>query len=256
MCQWTQCRRRLHTGAAEHSSALIEPTGAFRHTRRCKARAYTAPHLPFGTKTRRGFFDGTSKLYLDGTMTESGIRYLRIVSWLALASVLLYVYFFRRNVVQGELEQAVTTSVALGYLVYFALGCIRGFTLIPSTNLVLLGTPLFPPCSVVSPDSRGNPYLFVQHLLLFRISSSRRIFETRHKRQLERVKTILRRNQMPIVIGWSFFPLAPTDWICYASGILKIDFLKFALGVLIAEGTIWGIYIFLGDGILRFLHLR
>jgi uncharacterized membrane protein YdjX (TVP38/TMEM64 family) len=189
-------------------------------------------------------------------MTESGIRNFRILSWLAIVSALVYIYFFRRNAVQSELEHAVTISVVLGYLVYFVLGCLRGFTLIPSTNLVLLGIPFFRPVPLFLLTLAG---ILISSSSIYYFSESLhldRIFERRHKLQLERVKGILRRNQMPIVIGWSFFPLAPTDLICYASGILKIDFLKFALGVLIGEGSICGIYIFLGDGILRFLHLR
>jgi uncharacterized membrane protein YdjX (TVP38/TMEM64 family) len=136
------------------------------------------------------------------------------------------------------------------------LGCIRGFTLIPSTNLVLLGIPFFSP----------RP-LFVLSLLGILISSSSIyyfseslhldvLFEDKHKARLAKMKGILQRNPLPIIIGWSFFPLAPTDLICYVCGVLKVDFVRFTFGVLIGEGTICGIYIFLGDAVLRVFHLR
>jgi uncharacterized membrane protein YdjX (TVP38/TMEM64 family) len=55
---------------------------------------------------------------------------------------------------------------------------------------------------------------------------------------------------MPIMIGWSFFPLLPTDVICYVCGALEIDYKKFLIGVAIGEGTICGMYIYLGGRVL------
>jgi uncharacterized membrane protein YdjX (TVP38/TMEM64 family) len=65
---------------------------------------------------------------------------------------------------------------------------------------------------------------------------------------------LLQRHELPVIIGWSFFPLAPTDLICYVCGGLRVNFPKFLLGVLIGEGTICAIYIFLGGEALRWLE--
>ncbi len=43
----------------------------------------------------------------------------------------------------------------------------------------------------------------------------------------------------------------PTDVLCYVCGSLKINFKKFLIGVVIGEGTVYAIYIFLGDYFLR-----
>ena len=40
--------------------------------------------------------------------------------------------------------------------------------------------------------------------------------------------------------------LLPTDLICYVCGSLRINYKKFLIGVLIGEGTVYAIYIFLG----------
>jgi uncharacterized membrane protein YdjX (TVP38/TMEM64 family) len=136
------------------------------------------------------------------------------------------------------------------------LGCIRGFTFIPSANLVLLGIPFFRPVPLFLLTIIG---IAVSSISIYGFAGSLHLddlFNRKQKAQLERVKAMLSKNQMSIVIAWSFFPLAPTDLICYACGILRINFLKFVLGVLIGEGAICGIYIFLGDGVLRFLHWR
>ena len=39
--------------------------------------------------------------------------------------------------------------------------------------------------------------------------------------------------------------------LCYVCGSLKINFKKFLFGVIIGEGTVYAIYIFLGDWLLR-----
>jgi uncharacterized membrane protein YdjX (TVP38/TMEM64 family) len=44
--------------------------------------------------------------------------------------------------------------------------------------------------------------------------------------------------------------------ICYACGVLEVDFRKCVLGVGIGEGLICAIYIFLGDYALRSIGLK
>jgi uncharacterized membrane protein YdjX (TVP38/TMEM64 family) len=189
-------------------------------------------------------------------MSPQNIRYLRLAVWVICVSLLIYGYAFRRELIQTEMQQAVSVSVLFGYALYLLLGCVRGFTLIPSANLVLLGIPFFRPAPLFLLTIIG---IVVSSSSIYYFAGSLHfdeIFETKHKGKLERLKGVLSRNQMPIVIGWSFFPLAPTDLICYACGILRINFLKFVVGILIGEGTICGLYIFLGDNLLRFFHLR
>jgi len=154
------------------------------------------------------------------------------------------------------MQSAVSASLVLGYGLYLLLGCVRGFTLLPSANLVILAIPFFRPeplfllTILAILVSSATIYLFAESLHL------EETFNDKQKLKVERFKRLLSRNQMPIVIAWSFFPLAPTDIICYACGVLKTDFLKFVLGILIGQGAICGIYIFLGDATLRFFHLR
>jgi uncharacterized membrane protein YdjX (TVP38/TMEM64 family) len=71
-----------------------------------------------------------------------------------------------------------------------------------------------------------------------------------------RVRRMLQRHELPIIIGWSFLPFAPTDLICYVCGILRVNFVKFIAGVCLGEGAICGLYIYLGDWALRWLAWR
>jgi uncharacterized membrane protein YdjX (TVP38/TMEM64 family) len=77
------------------------------------------------------------------------------------------------------------------------------------------------------------------------------LLQQKHARQLDRARDLLNRFGLPIVIGWAFFPLLPTDLICYLAGVLRIRILTCLAGVAIGEGAICATYIFLGDWILR-----
>jgi uncharacterized membrane protein YdjX (TVP38/TMEM64 family) len=178
-----------------------------------------------------------------------------LIAWAALMAGALYLYFFQRSLVAGRLHSAFSTSVLVGYGLYLVLGSLRGFTLIPSTSLVLAAVAFFPPVPLLILTllgiliSSASIYLFAESLHLDEV------FERRHTRHVADVKRVLQRHELPIIIGWSFFPLAPTDVIVYVCGVLRIDLKKCLFGVLIGEGAICAIYIFSGDAILRLWHL-
>jgi uncharacterized membrane protein YdjX (TVP38/TMEM64 family) len=189
--------------------------------------------------------------------TDPGVRRLLLIGmWLLLVSGSLYLYIFHRESIRNQLNNAFSLSILVACLIYLLLGSLRAFTLIPSSFLVLAALAFFP-----------TPLLFVLTLIGILISSSviyyfaeslqiAEAIERRHATQLARVKSLLARNELAIIIGWSFFPLAPTDVICYVCGIMEVNFRKFLFGVCLGEGTICAIYIFLGDHVWRFLRLK
>ena len=81
-----------------------------------------------------------------------------------------------------------------------------------------------------------------------------RFFERRYGSQVARLRELMRRRELPIVIAWSFFPIAPTDLVCYVCGALKVDLKKCLVGVTIGEGAICAIYIFLGAQALAWMR--
>ena len=183
-------------------------------------------------------------------------RYILIGTWLLLLCACVCLWLSRPGLLREDLQRAVSASAMLGYGAYLLLGCLRGFTLIPSTNLVLVAALLIPPGPLFALTLIG---ILVSSASIYRFSEALRLdeyFERRHAAQLMKCREILQRNELPVIIGWSLFPLTPTDVICYLCGTLKVNFLKFLIGILIGEGTICGLYIFAGDGILRWLHLR
>jgi uncharacterized membrane protein YdjX (TVP38/TMEM64 family) len=181
------------------------------------------------------------------------LRYVFIGIWLLVVAGALYFYFFHRTAVQTELQDALSITSIAAVCVYLFLGSIRAFTLIPATFLILVALPFFKPLPLFLLTLGG---ILVSSASIYWFSEALRLdelFERKHKDQVARMKAVLQRNEMAIIIGWAFFPLTPTDLICYVCGALRVDFKKFLVGILIGEGTICAVYIFLGDYVKRLL---
>jgi len=182
----------------------------------------------------------------------SPVRYLRLGGWLLF--LMTFLYFFRSNVLTSELRSAMSASIITGYVAYLLIGCVRGFTLIPSTSLVLLAIPIIPPLPLFALTLAG---ILISSMSIYYFSESLHLndaFEGKHGVRVKKLKQILQGNSMIIIFTWSLFPLVPTDLICYVCGVLRIDFRKFIIGVFLGEGAICGFYIFLGSYVMQLLH--
>jgi uncharacterized membrane protein YdjX (TVP38/TMEM64 family) len=158
--------------------------------------------------------------------------------------------------VEDALAGATGVSLAAGGALYLLFGCLRAFTLIPVTSLVLLGIVFFPPLPLFVLTLTG---ILVSSASVYYFAEALHVDEVlrrRHAHQIDRVQRLLERYGFPIIVGWAFFPLLPTDLICYVSGVVRVRITTVLGGVAIGEGAVCGIYIFLGDSLLRSLGLR
>jgi len=181
-------------------------------------------------------------------------RVVALILWLLVVATGLYVYFERPELARDEILVLSSSSAIVASLVYFGMGCVRGFTLIPVTYIIPLGLLFLSPtlhflltmAGIIV--SSASIYYFSERMQLAQY------FEVRHPEHVARLTRLLRRRELPIVIGWSFFPFVPTDLICYACGSLRVDIWKLLAGVFVGEGIICAIYIFLGRQILSFVQ--
>lgn len=161
-----------------------------------------------------------------------------------------------REFFANQLAHALSWGTAAGYAVYLLLGTVRGFTLIPSTTLVVAAVAFFPPGPLFVVTLIG---IALSSSSIYFFSSALRLDERlarHHPERISRITDLINRHELPIIIGWSFFPLAPTDLICYVCGVLRVRFWRFLVGVTIGEGAICAIYIYGGDQILRWGGFR
>ena len=171
---------------------------------------------------------------------------ITFITWMLVIATGIYVYVARADIVRDEILVLSSASTAVAAATYFVMGCIRGFTLIPVTYLIPLGLPFLSPTVHFLLTIGG---VLVSSASIYYLSERLQLaayFETRHSEQVDRVRGLLRRRELPIVIGWSLFPIVPTDLICYVCGSLGIDVRKMLAGILVGEGLICALYIFLG----------
>jgi len=181
---------------------------------------------------------------------------VRIAVWILCAGSVLYFYYSRHDSLENGMRSAAAVSTFVASGLYLLLGSIRGLTLIPSAGLMLLAIPFFPPMPLFALTVLG---ILISSTSIYYFSRSLHLaeyFELKHRAKIDRIRSLLQKNPTAIVVIWSFFPLAPTDLICYLCGAMRIRFDRFILGVLIGEGAICAIYVFIGDNLLRLLNWR
>jgi uncharacterized membrane protein YdjX (TVP38/TMEM64 family) len=136
-------------------------------------------------------------------------------------------------------------------LIYFLILSFRGLTLIPSTPLLLAGILTFEPAELFIVNMAG---ILVSSSIVYHFSSYLGFdtyFEKKYSKQTRQLRRKLTDKELPIIIGWSFFPLVPTDLIVYVSSTFRINVFKCLLGILIGEGILNAIYIYSARMILN-----
>jgi uncharacterized membrane protein YdjX (TVP38/TMEM64 family) len=142
-------------------------------------------------------------------------------------------------------------------LIYLAISIARGFTLLPSTPLVLAGTLIFP----------ASPWIVLAVSLLGIVISSSMIywfsellgfddyFESKKPNHVRKIKSKL---EHPLGLGfvslWAFFPLVPTDAVCYVAGTIRMHFARFIAAVFVGELVLCAFYVFGGGHLFTLLN--
>ncbi len=141
------------------------------------------------------------------------------------------------------------------FITYFIVSILRGLTLVPSTPLVLAGTILFPsePFSVLAISISGIIFSSTMIYFFSDYLGFGAYLERKHSQKIIKIKDQLQKPTGTFfVFFWSFFPIVPTDAICYVAGILKMNFAKFIIAVGLGELLTCSIYIFFYSYIVHF----
>ena len=175
------------------------------------------------------------------------INVLGLYLWLGTIGISLSLYFFRPELFEPErLRVFFDRNLVPGLALYFIVSTLRGFTLIPSTPLVLAGILVFPPLPLFLVNqlavysSSAIVYYMARHLRFDHY------FHARYEPQLRKLTRLLHRREMPVIAVWGFAPFVPSDLIVYVCSVLRISVAKTLIGISIGEGVICAIYIFGG----------
>lgn len=176
------------------------------------------------------------------TLNHSGL-----FLWLGLVTICLSLYFLYPDFFSPQyLRQFFTGHLAEGLTLYFIISTLRGFTLIPSTPLVLAGVLVFPPWPLFLVNQAA---VYTSSAIVYYMARYVRFdhfFQTHYEKQTVRLMALLHRRELPVIAIWGFAPMVPSDMIVYVCSVLRISVVKTLIGISIGEGAICALYIFAG----------
>ena len=183
------------------------------------------------------------------------LRYIFLLIWAAVIIVAVAFYLSDPHGFNAtEIARFIHGFRFQIWLVYLGMSAFRGFTLLPSTPLILAGTLLYPgqPWLVLTISMAG---IVISSTLIYFGSEALGFSDYFQRKKPEAIEAIRRRLEHPYGLAflalWSFFPLAPTDAVCYVAGTIRMNFPKFISAVFVGELAICTIYIFSGGFLIR-----
>ncbi len=172
--------------------------------------------------------------------------------WIGLVAGALYFHTNQPSVLGDSMQSLASVSVLWAYAFYLLLGCLRGFTFMPLTVLVGFGMLFMKPVPLFILSMLGT---LVSSAAIYHFASVFKVyerFERSHKKHVDALERGMKQYELPIIVGWSFCPILPTDVVCYVSGIMRLSLAKLLIGMVIGEGICCALYIFSGIELLHF----
>lgn len=178
--------------------------------------------------------------------------------WLCLvAIVLVSLLIFPDWLSRDSISELLNNFGTMALIVYIVLSLTRSLLMIPCTPFVLAGAISFPqwPLIVFVISFTG---IVLGAFLVYSFPSFGNYDEFLEEKYPAKIAALKEKMQgkyaFAIVAGWSFFPLVPTDVICYVAGIAKMSFKKMVMALLFGEIPLVTTYIFLGVEIGEWLR--
>ncbi len=169
------------------------------------------------------------------SIARKGILY----AWIALIGFCVVYYFVHPEVFTAEyLAASMLHHKEQLIAIFWVLSIIRGFTLLPSTPLVIAGTLVFPsqPFMVLFISMFG---IMASSAMIYYFSDRLGLNEFFIKKYPHKLEWVRARLEKPsgvlFVLFWAFFPAVPTDLASYVAGAIRMNFLKFFIAVFIGE---------------------
>lgn len=197
-------------------------------------------------------FGGNSVKRIRLKKYKTGLKYV----WLSLLVTILLIYLFNRDAftIEGftSFFKHNESAIWIGYVV---LVMIRSLFFIPATAVLILGMALYQDAFwfLLIVNMLG---VLIGSALIYgagKIFTAEDFFSEKHQQKLPIVKEKINQYGFWIVLGWSFFPLVPTDLVCYISGATNMKFLKFITAVFIGELILVTAYLYTGESLFKLI---
>ncbi|MBK9526825.1 MAG: TVP38/TMEM64 family protein [Acidobacteria bacterium] len=195
---------------------------------------------------------------LELSRSTSILRKIFLVLWIAIVVAGVGSYIYSPSTLTAENMAAFMLRFGgVIWLIYFLFSTFRGFTLLPSTPLVLAGTILFPeqPFSVLAVSMIG---ILLSSTMIYYFSEFLGFDDYFENHKPEMTRKIKQKLEHPLgflfVAGWAFFPFVPTDLVCYLAGTTRMKFWKFIVAVGVGELILCTLYILFGGSLVKFVR--
>ncbi len=187
------------------------------------------------------------------------MRYRRFLTWLWVALVLgVLVWYLRspQDFTAARFQEVLAQWGPWAFPGFVVVSSLRGALLIPSTPVVLAGGTFFPEAipAVLVISMLG---IVGSATLLYRFpgfAGYDSVLAERYPDKLAHLREQLAKpGAIWFVAAWAFFPVVPTDLICYAAGLVRMPYRRMILGIIIGELPLVSAYILLGTKLSGFL---
>jgi uncharacterized membrane protein YdjX (TVP38/TMEM64 family) len=163
--------------------------------------------------------------------------------WLILITGGMITYlFFPDKLSFSFMETTVGSHPIATLILYYIILSFQGVVFMPSP-LIFLGALIFNPIELFIVNMAGVMtsativYYFSKYL------EFDKYFETRYNKYTHIIRSKFMNKEFPVIVGWSFLPMVPTNLIVYVGSTLEISAFKCLLGVFIGESLINSFYI-------------
>lgn len=195
------------------------------------------------------------QLFLNFFLKKQVKQFIRVIWLLAIVFALGYYIMYPENFTPESIKNFIEQQGDNLIIAYTIISFLRGVFLIPSTPLVIAGAIIFPHNLVLVFTISMLGILFSASLIYFAADflDFDKLFDKIKNKKVQTLRQKINDYGFWVVLSWSFFPLVPTDLICYIAGTIKMKYYKFILALFIGEAILVSIYLFLGNEIEKVL---
>ena len=179
--------------------------------------------------------------------------------WLCLVALILGLLLLFPDWLTRDSISAYLAGLGSGALLVYLLMCMtRSLLMIPVTPFVLAGAVTFPDLlMLVFGISLAG--IVVGAFLIYSfpaLGGYDRLLEEKYPAKIALLNKNMHGNRsFWIIAGWSFFPLVPTDLICYVAGMVRLPFRKVVGPLMVGEIPLVTIYVYLGSELGDWLRI-
>lgn len=186
-------------------------------------------------------------------LMEQDLRGRKIVmaSWLLVLTASIGFCLAYRDVLNPESISEFLKQTHRHVMISYLLICMaRGLLLLPNTPLILAGILLFPQnmLAVYLLNITGRIFSSAVIYYFSDYLGFDRMFEGRYPGKISMIrKKMDSPGGILFVILWAFFPLVPTDVVCYVAGSVRMNVMKFLAAVFLGESILVTCYTWAGS---------